>query len=116
MLVIDNGPLPDELRGWNWGAFLLGWIWAVGHNVWIGLIALVPGAQLVMAIVLGIKGNEWAWQNRQFRSLEDFKETQKLWTKWGIIAAVASTLLSIILCIVYAVVIIAVIKANPQMR
>lgn len=96
MPEINNGPLPEELKGWNWGAFLLNWIWAIGHNVWIGLIALLGPASLIMAIILGLKGNEWAWQNRQFNSVEEFKTIQKAWTKWGIIVLIIGVVLGII--------------------
>ena len=108
MLEINNGPLPEELKGWNWGAFLLSWIWAIGHNVWIGLIALIGPASLIMAIILGIKGNEWAWQYRQFKSVEEYKEIQKAWMKWGIIAAIAQLVLGIIFIILYAAIFSAV--------
>ncbi len=110
MPEINNGPLPEELKGWNWGAFLLSWIWAIGHNVWIGLIAILPPAALIMSIILGIKGNEWAWQNRQFSSVEEYKGIQKAWTKWGIIAAIASVILGIILSILYVAIFAAVMS------
>lgn len=76
--------LPPELQGFNWGALLMNWIWSIAHNSWIGLIALVPYVGFVMAIVLGFKGNEWAWQNRKWDSVEHFRATQKVWTKWGV--------------------------------
>ena len=50
--------VPSEVKGWNWGAFLLNWIWSIGNNTWIGLLSLIPYAGIVMVIVLGIKGNE----------------------------------------------------------
>jgi len=82
------------LSKWNWGAFLLSWIWAFGHGLamW-GVIALVvsfiPGvggvAALGIAIYLGIKGNELAWQTGKYASIEVLKETEQKWTKWAII-------------------------------
>ena len=33
--------IPDGVRGWSWGAFLLNWIWAIGNKTWIGLLALI---------------------------------------------------------------------------
>jgi hypothetical protein len=77
-----------QIQGWNWGAFLLNWIWAIGNNVWIGLIALIPAASLVMAIILGVKGNEWAWQSRKWQSVEQFRRTQAVWTMWAVIILV----------------------------
>ena len=76
--------LPDELKGFNWGAFLLNWIWAIGHSTWIGLLCLVPYVGIIMQFVLGFKGNEMAWQNRKWDSVEHFRATQKVWAKWGI--------------------------------
>jgi len=76
--------VPPEIKGWNWGAFFLNWISAIGNKTWIGLLALVPYAGFIMAIVLGVKGSEWAWQNRQWESVEQFKATQRVWAIWGL--------------------------------
>jgi zinc-ribbon domain len=73
-----------NIQGWNWGAFLLSWIWSIGNGVWIGLLALIPYVGFIMAIVLGVKGNEWAWKQKQWKSVEDFKKTQSTWTKWAV--------------------------------
>jgi hypothetical protein len=37
-----------------------------------------------MMIVLGMRGNEWAWQNKRWESVEQFQLEQKIWSKWGI--------------------------------
>ena len=68
---------PEGVRGWSWGAFLLNWIWAIGNRTWVGLFALVPYIGFVVAIVLGIKGREWAWQNKEWESVEHFLAVQK---------------------------------------
>jgi hypothetical protein len=90
-----NGSFPAELDHWNWGAFLLSWPWALGHRVWIGLLAILPVGPLplIMAIILGARGNEWAWQNRKFRSIEDFRSTQSGWVRWGAIFALINLFL-----------------------
>jgi DNA-directed RNA polymerase subunit M/transcription elongation factor TFIIS len=75
--------LPDELHGWNWGAFFGGFLWSVFHSTWIGLLTLVPYAGFAMWFVLGIKGNEWAWQNRRWSSIDEFKYVQRQWAIWG---------------------------------
>jgi len=84
--------VPPGVAGWNWGAFLLNWIWAIGNSVWIGLLALVPCASLIVAIVLGIKGSEWAWQQRRWESVEQFKATQRAWAIAGLIVLVIGVL------------------------
>jgi len=58
----STAAVPQEIMGWNWGAFFLSWIWSIGNSVWIGLLSLVPCLGFIMVIVLGVKGSEWAWQ------------------------------------------------------
>jgi hypothetical protein len=84
----QSAVLPDELKGWNWGAFLLTWIWGISNEVWLALLALIPlpMMRLVMAIILGIKGNEWAWRSKKWDSIEHFRRTQRIWLIWGIVA------------------------------
>jgi len=77
--------MPAEIKRWNWGAFLLSWIWAIGNNVWLGLLAFLPYLWLPMAILLGAKGNEWAWETGRYTDLESFKKRQNNWTKAGFI-------------------------------
>ncbi len=93
-----NDPtLLSQVQGWSWGAFALTWIWAFAHRLhaWgagfviasflsfflhpLGLVTLAG------AIYLGIKGNELAWQQRPFRSLEEFRATERAWTIAAII-------------------------------
>jgi len=38
-----------------------------------------------MAIILGIKGREWAWKNRQWQSLEEFNRVQRRWSVAGLV-------------------------------
>lgn len=71
--------LPQELKGWNWGAFFLNWIWGIGNSTYIALLMFVPLVNLVMPFVLGAKGNEWAWQNRVWRDVNHFKRAQRNW-------------------------------------
>lgn len=78
-------PIPPEIQGWNWGAFLLSPLWSITNQVWIGLLSWVPYVGLPMPFILGAKGNTWAWRSRQWRSIEDFKAHQRAWTKAGII-------------------------------
>ncbi len=83
-----GGPVPEEIKGWNWGAFWLNWIWGIGNSVWIAFVVLVLG--LIWQIYLGVKGNELAWQNRKFESVQQFKDTQAAWSKWGWIIFIIS--------------------------
>lgn len=76
---------PPELKGWNWGAFLLNWIWGIGNSTFIALLMFVPLVNIVMLFVLGAKGNEWAWKNRTWRDVEHFKTTQRKWAYSGLV-------------------------------
>ena len=84
----QSAVVPHELKGWNWGAFLLTWIWGISNEVWLALLALIPIPiiGLAVAIVLGIKGNEWAWRSKKWDSIEHFRRTQRIWLIWGIVA------------------------------
>ncbi len=95
-------PIPAEIRGWSWGGFLLTWIWGIGNNVWIAFISLlgfIPGVgliiELVMRIILGIKGNEWAWQRKKWESVEHFQKIQRTWMWWGVGLIVAYVIFAV---------------------
>ncbi len=75
--------VPDEIRKWNWGAFLMGVIWGVGNRTYIAFLAVVPLFGFVMMIILGVKGSEWAWRNKRWESVEHFKRVQSKWAWWG---------------------------------
>jgi serine/threonine protein kinase len=83
-LFNSSVPVPDEIQGWNWGAFLMPYLWPFTNKVWIGLLALMPQVGWLVAIALGAKGNEWAWKSRKWRSIEQFKAHQRGWTIAGL--------------------------------
>jgi hypothetical protein len=82
---LEKAAIPAEIDRWNWGAFLLNWVWGVGNNTFIALLTLVPGLGLIMAFVLGVKGSGWAWRNGRWDSIEHFKRVQRLWAIWGVV-------------------------------
>lgn len=91
-----NPPIPDGIKGWSWGAFFLNWIWAIGNRTWIGLLAIIPYVGFIMAIVLGFKGREWAWKNKQWESIEQFNAVQKKWSFWGVVLCVTVMVIGLI--------------------
>ena len=103
-LLNRSVPVPKEIRGWNWGAFLLPGFWPFTNRVWIGLLfwlnilwwPIGPG----MAIVLGIKGNEWAWKSRQWKSVEAFKAHQRAWTTAGLITLCIVFVLGVLIAVI----------------
>jgi hypothetical protein len=77
--------VPADVRGWNWGAFLLGWIWGIKNRTWVALWTFVPIVGIPVMFILGAHGSEWAWRNRQWQSVEHFKRTQRRWSWYGLI-------------------------------
>ena len=92
--------IPEEIKGWSWGGFLLNWIWAIGNKTWIGLLALIPYVGIIMAFMLGIKGRQWAWENKQWESIDHFLRVQKRWSFWGVALTVVPAAIGIIAAIV----------------
>jgi Cytochrome oxidase complex assembly protein 1 len=80
---IPTTELPAEIDRWNWGAFLLNWIWGIGNNTFIALLTFIPFFGLAMPFVLGAKGSRWAWRNGRWDSIAHFKRVQRLWAIWG---------------------------------
>lgn len=100
--IFSASQVPAEIQGWNWGAFLLPGFWCVTNHVWIGLIAwvditLVTGGlpSLTVAVILGAKGNEWAWKSRRGKSVAAFKDHQRAWAIAG--------------CLIWTVILLAVL-------
>ena len=95
-----SATLPAELRGLNWGAFCLGWIWGIAHKTWLSFLLFVPYLGWIMSFVLLFKGNEWAWQNRRFSSIQEFRDVERAWTIWGLVILGIQILFTIIWFIV----------------
>ena len=87
---------------WNWGAFLMSWIWGLGNKTYIALLGLIPVVNLVMAFILGAKGNEWAWKNKKWESADQFTRIQGLWSAfgWGFFAGCAIVLVLLVIALV----------------
>lgn len=80
----ESAIVPDEIKQWNWGAFLFNWIWGLANEVYIALLCLVPFIGIIMIFVIGVKGNEWAWRKKKWDSVEHFKSIQTIWTYLGL--------------------------------
>ena len=77
--------VPAEIDRWNWGAFFLNWIWGIGNNTFVALLMFVPLVNVVMIFLLGAKGSSWAWRNKRWDSVDQFRAIQRSWAKWGAI-------------------------------
>ena len=78
----------------------------MSNRVWIGLLAWIDPTLvlslgmpwLTMGVILGVKGNEWAWKSRQWRSVSEFKAHQRAWAiaGWLIVGIIAIAILVIV--------------------
>ncbi len=77
--------IPEQIQGWNWGAAGLTWVWGIGNGVWISLLSFLPFFNWFFWIILGFKGNEWAWKKVKWESVDEFQKVQKQWKLWGVV-------------------------------
>jgi hypothetical protein len=106
-------PIEDTvlLRKFNWGAFFLTWIWALGNRSLdaVTLILLVlcvfPYVGLLSAIALsaysGITGNRRACRRSLWRDEEHFVKVQRRWALVGAAQFVAAIVLLLVLPFFY---------------
>ncbi len=92
----SSAVIPEEIKGWNWGAFFFSWLWGISNKVWIALLAAIPYVGVIMCIVLGVKGNEWAWRHKKWDSIEHFRSTQRKWGIAGVVVFVVGVIILII--------------------
>ena len=81
----NSKEVPEQVKGWNWGAFAFSWIWGIRFRTYRALLVFVPFVNIAMPFILGFKGNEWAWKHNQWSSVEEFKNSQR---KWSVAAAI----------------------------
>ena len=100
-----NTPILDIVsKKFNWGACLLTWIWGLGNKSYITLlvflVSMIPFVGIIACfgcqIWFGIKGNEWAWQNKRWNGIEHFHNVQKKWATAGIVLCIVGTIVSIL--------------------
>lgn len=105
--------VPEEIKKWNWGAFMFSYLWGIGNHATLTLLCLIPVFQWVWWFVCGAKGNEWAWKSGKFKDLETFKAVQETWNNAGkaaFAAALAALIAAGILCGVLLAVVIAALR------
>ena len=100
--------LPQELKHFNWGAFLMNWIWGIMHKKYITLLyfpaCLIPViGPIAISIWFGFAGNKWAWESKTWESIEQFNESQQNWVRIWIILFILGIIFAIktIITLVY---------------
>lgn len=96
----DENNYPEDLKRFNWGAFLMNWIWGIMHGKYITLLyfvaCLIPViGPIGISIWFGFSGNKWAWQSRNWASIEEFNQCQRNWVKLWIILFVLGLIFAI---------------------
>lgn len=110
--------MPSELNEFNWGAFLLTFIWGFKHKAWITLLGLpliwfqLPlGLNWILYTILqfycGFKGNMWAYQVDWWMTPKDFRKTQAIW-------AICAITLNILIPIILFGTAIRFVQKNPD--
>jgi len=82
---MDNNFVPEEVKGWNWGAFMYSILWGFGNKSYLPLLMLIPVFNIFWIFVVGIKGNEWAWKNGDYTDVRTFKAVQATWNRAGFV-------------------------------
>ena len=74
-----------KLKKWNWGAFLLGPLWALANKLELwAILAIVPFVNIIVVFYLGFHGNRLAFKKSKIESIDDFMAVQKNWSLCGI--------------------------------
>jgi len=81
----NSRTVPNEIRGWNWGAFMYNVFWGIGNKTYLPLLCLIPVFNLFWMFVCGFKGNEWAWQKGDYKDIDTFKAVQATWNRAGLV-------------------------------
>lgn len=89
--MIENEKIvPEEIKGWNWGAFLYSVFWGFGNRTYLPLLSLIPVFGFIWMFVVGFKGQEWAWKKSNYSSenitdIKAFQAIQSSWNRAGLI-------------------------------
>lgn len=102
---VDGDPYPEKLNKFNWGACIITPFWGLGNNTPIACLSFVLGfvpyiglfLVLGFSIYCGIKGNEWAWKNKEWVDMRQFHEVQRKWAIAGIILELVTMLVVLII-------------------
>ena len=72
--------VPSNIRSFSWGGFIFTWIWGVCNGVYWSLFALIPVANFVISLILGFRGNRYAWEAQKDRMTKEvFVRRQRGW-------------------------------------
>ena len=112
MLIFTPGKVTSKMpydvtKVFNWGAFFGTWIWGLINKsyipCWYLLLFFTPWG-FYFQLICGLKGNEWAYNNKKCTDVEKFNESQqKQTTIWTVLTFVGVPVLYIIFIILITV-------------
>lgn len=76
-----TGQLPyDYTKEFNWGAYLGTWIWGLVNKsyktLWFLIVGFTPW-NMFFSLYCGLKGNEWAFKNKNWQDVKAFNKAQE---------------------------------------
>lgn len=91
--------------GWNWGAFMFGWIYGIFNRSWICLVTLIPPIAewltgnyfpswiaLIFCIICGVVGERTSYENymssKEPFDIKKWKKHQHVWDVVGFIVTI----------------------------
>ncbi|MBQ8460753.1 hypothetical protein IJ541_11730 [bacterium] len=97
--ITGEKPANDIIK-FNWGAFLGTWLWGLFNKTPITLLMLPISLTLggfPFMLICGLKGNEWAYKNKNCDDVEKFHKSQ---SNQSIIFLVIMPIISIIIALI----------------
>ena len=92
--------VPQEIKKWNWGAFMFNMMWGIGNKSYLPLLCLIPFFNLIWIFVCGAKGNEWAWKKGEYTDAETFLAVQRTWSRAGFFMFIV-TIISLVINVLF---------------
>jgi len=93
--------IPEDIKGWSWGACLLNLIWGINYGVYSSLLFLVPGSISFCFSGLVSRETNWHGKTNRWQSIEQFTNTQRQWAQWGVVLWLSGAFISL-LVVAYA--------------
>lgn len=101
----NSTSVPEEVKGWNWGAFMYNIFWGIGNRTYLPLLCLIPFFNIVWVFVVGFKGNTWAWQNGNYKDVETFKAVQATWNRAGLVQFIIAAVIVVLYVLFFTAII-----------
>lgn len=108
----------DDLYKFNWGAFIGTWIWGLFNKSYKTLF-MIPlcftTASFPFMLICGLKGNKWAYKNKNYDNLGQFhKEQSKQTLIWCLLSPILAFVMFIVTIFTFGIFIANYSKTHPN--